>query len=119
MMDPEIKAKWLTALRSGKYQQGQNFLQRDDKFCCLGVLCEVMGLEATKSFENIYEYGSNGSMSYLFPVDDEHPERSCKSIPIAYANKIGLHGALKRDLIRMNDHGRSFSEIADKIEREA
>lgn len=40
-MLPEIKAQWVAALRSGDYQQGQGYLARDDKFCCLGVLCEL------------------------------------------------------------------------------
>ena len=32
---------WLTALRSGNYAQGPDFLNQDGKYCCLGVLCEV------------------------------------------------------------------------------
>jgi hypothetical protein len=29
-MDPEIKAKWIAALRSGKYKQGRNKLRSDN-----------------------------------------------------------------------------------------
>lgn len=29
------------ALESGEYEQGQNRLQQNGKFCCLGVACEV------------------------------------------------------------------------------
>lgn len=45
-MDAELKSKWVTALRSGKYKQGQTFLysSKDESFCCLGVLCEVEGI---------------------------------------------------------------------------
>lgn len=43
-MNPELKAKWVEALRSGEYQQGVMYLKRDGCFCCLGVLCEVAGL---------------------------------------------------------------------------
>ena len=33
---------WLTALRSGEYGQGISYLKtHEDKFCCLGVACEV------------------------------------------------------------------------------
>lgn len=42
MMDPEIKAKWIEALRSGSYKQGSTRLNKGDEFCCLGVLCEVL-----------------------------------------------------------------------------
>jgi hypothetical protein len=40
-MNPEIKAKWVAALRSGQYQQNRGSLRRNDAFCCLGVLCEL------------------------------------------------------------------------------
>lgn len=44
-MNPEIKAKWLAALRSGEYQQGRGCLRRGSKefpqFCCLGVLAVI------------------------------------------------------------------------------
>lgn len=34
--------KWLTALRGKKYKQGINRLTtRDDKYCCLGVACDL------------------------------------------------------------------------------
>lgn len=43
-MDPELKAKWLEALRSGKYEQGIRVLKtKEGKFCCLGVLCDISG----------------------------------------------------------------------------
>lgn len=43
MMNPEWKKKWVEALRSGKYKQGKEALCFGDKYCCLGVLCEIAG----------------------------------------------------------------------------
>ena len=44
-MNPEIKERWLDALRSGEYQQGQNRLRQTKgdtvTYCCLGVLCDL------------------------------------------------------------------------------
>lgn len=41
-MKPEIAKIWVDALRSGKYDQGISVLRdKDNKFCCLGVLCEL------------------------------------------------------------------------------
>lgn len=40
-MNKEVRAKWISALRSGKYEQGYHYLNAYDKFCCLGVLCEI------------------------------------------------------------------------------
>lgn len=41
-MNPEVKGKWLTALRSGDYEQIDGQLNKGNEgFCCLGVLCEI------------------------------------------------------------------------------
>ncbi len=40
-MNKTYKKLWVEALRSDKYKQGRNRLRRDNKFCCLGVLCDV------------------------------------------------------------------------------
>ena len=45
-MNPDVKAAWVAALRSGAYTQGTGMLRRDlggkVEHCCLGVLHEVM-----------------------------------------------------------------------------
>jgi hypothetical protein len=44
-LDVKTKDRWLKALRSRKYKQGHMVLKsRDNHYCCLGVLCEVVGL---------------------------------------------------------------------------
>jgi hypothetical protein len=44
-MNKRIKARWVKALRSGKYKQGRTQLKMKtpdgDLFCCLGVLCDL------------------------------------------------------------------------------
>jgi hypothetical protein len=45
-MNPEIKAEWVAALRSGQYVQGTRQLRvvgadGFTTFCCLGVLCDL------------------------------------------------------------------------------
>lgn len=49
-MKKEVKDKWIKALRSGKYKQTRGRLhnQNGGGYCCLGVLCEVTGLEYDK-----------------------------------------------------------------------
>lgn len=42
LLDPEWKDAWLEALCSGNYEQGIGQLRSaSDRFCCLGVLCDV------------------------------------------------------------------------------
>jgi hypothetical protein len=40
-MDADLKAKWVEALRSGKYQQQRGELGSGTKLCCLGVFSTV------------------------------------------------------------------------------
>lgn len=40
-MKPEIKKMWVEALTSGEFKQAEGQLRDDDKYCCLGVLCEL------------------------------------------------------------------------------
>lgn len=50
-MDKKLKSKWIKALRSGKYQQGNMVLKSGGKYCCLGVLREVANPEDTEEVE--------------------------------------------------------------------
>ncbi len=41
-MDQQIKQLWVDALRSGDYKQGRLALRtEDDRFCVMGVLCNI------------------------------------------------------------------------------
>ena len=44
-LDPDFKQKWVKALRSGEYKQGNGNLYKSDEncFCCLGVACLIAG----------------------------------------------------------------------------
>lgn len=49
-MNPDVKAKWLTALRSGNYKRGKGALHReDDCMCPYGVLCAIAATEGVTS----------------------------------------------------------------------
>lgn len=47
----ENRAKWVEALRSGEYKQGDTYLKMLDKYCCLGVLCDVYEKETGNILE--------------------------------------------------------------------
>jgi hypothetical protein len=89
-MDPELKAKWVAALRSGEYQQTTGQLRKRDGYCCLGVLCAAIAAD--------YDPG-NGFL------------------PMKFADEAGISGKVESSLIEMNDTQRkTFPEIADWIE---
>jgi hypothetical protein len=104
-MNKEIAKQWVEALRSGKYEQGKHQLRSlDNKFCCLGVLCDIMGAK-WKEFNDVYasEYNNSCNEQYL-------PE-SLRSI-------LGLERSSELTLSGLNDMGKGFSFIADFLEQE-
>lgn len=105
-MNKDIKTKWLTALRSGKYQQTDGVLRsfKDIKdgeaFCCLGVLADIQGATWAD-----YEPTLNGRRAAI---------ADGLLAPFAAA---GIWKSTQRHLADMNDDGLSFAEIADYVER--
>lgn len=103
-MDAQLKKKWIEALRSGEYQQGVGALQRENSFCCLGVLCDI-------SHAGKWERLSDGSIGYVFGADDDSDV-----VPSQLRVNIGLTVEEQRHLYVRNDRGSSFAELADYIE---
>lgn len=111
-MDPEIKREWVTALRSGEFPQGRDWLERKGKFCCLGVLCSIAtergNLTRHQDGERV-EYAHNS-----FPI-------SAKALPIALYGLTTTTGSFSvgiqvYSLAMLNDQGFTFDQIADIIE---
>ena len=97
---------WLDALRSGAFDQTQRKLSDGDRYCCLGVACEITpNVDRTKE-EGTYYYFS-----------DEAYHNSIK-IPHDVRLEMGFPQSLQKYLIRLNDFGYSFVEIANVVEEE-
>jgi hypothetical protein len=47
-MHKEIALRWAETLRSGNYQQTQDYLRDHMGHCCLGVLCDIYRVEQGK-----------------------------------------------------------------------
>jgi hypothetical protein len=114
-LHPEVKSKWLNALRSGKYKQGcQRLRKADDRFCCLGVLCDVYQKEKKKNFwtrkPSQYDNSFAFKATVLDTYTDSYPPE--KVVVWATGNKDNRFW----DLVYMNDNGHSFTSIAKYIE---
>lgn len=124
-MDPEVKARWIEALRSGKYKQGKGALRTGECNCCLGVLAEINGVPS-----DVQEETDDGPIySYSFPRDIDDPidayrdnsspiYRDIHQTPPGYC---GINRWARNDLMNMNDGAagqskHSFEQIADFIE---
>lgn len=129
-MNEEIKKRWIADLRSGKYEQGQGSLEKDGKYCCLGVLC-LQAVEAgiaerwvisqpyadgTIRFGIDYDASDSVAPACVYDwagLEDGNPS-------IFYDDDGKLPNSLaSNSLAEMNDSGLyDFNQIADVIERE-
>lgn len=97
----EFKQKWVAALRSGEYKQGQSLLLNgDNEYCCLGVACKVAGY-TDKTIRN--------SEGYI--------KKTLTHVPIELRG-LDPDNALVEKLIGFNDDKEwSFNRIAAYVER--
>jgi hypothetical protein len=111
-MDPDIKKRWVDALRSGEYKQGQECLHdsSNNSFCCLGVLTDLY----------IKEYGQqwnkpDGDTQLTF-------EDQGGVLPGSVITWAGLNMASPYvngcDIASHNDNGATFDILAEMIEAE-
>jgi len=107
MIDKKIKAAWVGALRSGKYAQGKKYLRNGDKFCCLGVLCDI---GEKKDWRKI------GFTTYWQYAPTDYSE-GIHYLPIEIRNIVKLSDVEEKQLAHMNDKGKTFKEIARWIQR--
>jgi hypothetical protein len=114
-MTPELKAKWLAALRSGKYQQGEGALNKDGKFCCLGVLCDVAGYEW---FEDELPGYKTCSAGRAFIENATELEKLGLSSEIQiFCCSLNDGTFPSSDKIQPDNYPHSFKEIADWLEK--
>ena len=75
-MNRDVVEQWCNALESGEYKQGRGVMRdRDDNYCCLGVLCDlavkagVIGEPIQPMYSRGYGYGESITMSALLPYE--------------------------------------------------
>lgn len=132
-MNKNVMKKWVKALRSGKYKQGQGLLKQTTAFtndktyhCCLGVLCEIYNNDMRKSKKKtLSEQRYNGIHKF-----NKQPECLPKTVQkwAGLFSKVGdFRNVDRRDitsygdfasLADMNDLGCSFKKIAKTIEKQ-
>ena len=122
-MNPQIKARWVAALRSGLYKPGRQVLHRDDTFCCWGVLCDLHRLETGGEWVDAGRI-AGGGMLYL--GNNGLPPAVVEEWAGTESRVIVLHkdvafGFVRVVLSTVNDRSDSpdiFAVIADLIEEQ-
>lgn len=103
-MCPILRGKWIEALQSGKYRQGKGFLHRKNRFCCLGVLCNIYDNSRWEKVDNLKEH-------FLYDGTNEK-----EFLEYRIRRKFGIPFSVMTRLMYMNDMGRDFEYIAKYIE---
>jgi len=118
-MDQELKTKWVAALRSGDYKQGNGYLHKiewdgSESFCCVGVLCKIASethpeLISVSRTQFAVSYAGRCNM-----VDEE----TCESLMLPNRDTLAAL-AIKNDgwfIYNGRGNGWAFNRIADYIE---
>lgn len=125
-MNKELAIKWVAELRSGKWPQGRGFLNHEGRFCCLGVLCEIMVEEGLADRYQVgshtvtyWEKGMQGDETWTaYPVPSLQKLAAVDPGPNETGFTVTYKGQ-RVDVYVLNDrHRLSFAEIADIIEKE-
>lgn len=109
-MNAEIKKLWVAALRSGDYKQGRSRLRNsyDNKFCCLGVLCNLHA-------QMHPDIAAKQTSSAMYFGEDCYLPKKVKQWAQLFERNPSVNSS---SLVELNDENRmSFSDIADVIER--
>lgn len=115
-MKLNIMKRWVKALRSGKYKQGQQRLKTLNgvpKFCCLGVLCDLYIKEKGRlNWVDQVEHsrGVCGGERYFLPKPIMRWAGLKVSDPI-------LNPGGDETAAGLNDGGKRFKTIAKLIEK--
>lgn len=128
MMNPEVKAKWLEALRSGEYKQARHTLRScNGGFCCLGVLSDVYRKEVGGSWE--WAYDDDTAYSIVNKNQDDYATVELPNCikhwaevdacnPQVHLKNLNDDNPGFISLAELNDEGKTFNEIADLIEKQ-
>ena len=118
-MNPEIKAAWLAALRSGEYKQGVGSLNKDGNMCCLGVLCDLHSKTTGEVWEGKDAEGAEKYRNESAVPTGEVVEWSgieCDNPHVKIQMSEDGEDTISMPLAELNDNGSTFEEIADLIE---
>lgn len=102
----ELEAKWIEALTSGQYAQGEGKLHimamddEPDKYCCLGVLCDVYDPSGWKKIDSTTAY------AYVSKMNKEYP-------PSFIVDEAGLRQTTDRETSEMSNPVTNLTMLND------
>ena len=123
-MNTEVKAQWIYALNSGEYQQTTKQLFDGDKFCCLGVLCDLYSKEHDEEWEHRYSEFDNRDRWYFYDQGEVLPDvvmdwaGLSKENPTLALTEPESQETVFADIAGLNDSGYNFKELSNYIKEQ-
>ena len=113
-MNKRFAEKWAKALESGKYKQTRGRLYNGEGYCCLGVVCDLLGAKFKKNDSELWVVGRTQEYAVLPPsIKKKLNMKTANGVIKGFENSDGD----EESLVSFNDHGKTFPQIA-KIIRE-
>lgn len=113
-MNQEVKTEWLEALKSEAYAKGNGQLRNENKYCCLGVLCDLYGKKHGRGWKPALHQAPGQGEAYAFLT------ATC-FLPEEVAVWSGLDGDegenTQSDLAGTNDESDTFEPVIALIEK--
>ncbi len=131
-MKKDVAKKWVKALRSGKYKQGECYLKQSDNkggfnHCCLGVLCELYNDEMKKNHKKMLSTKIRNKTTDTDCITFNNKEGELPKVVMKWAEIIDPIGNFETEdryglltthcLADLNDCGKKFTTIANIIEK--
>lgn len=115
MSAAEARAAWIDGLENGEYPQGTDRLCSPAGYCCLGVACELFRKHEGESSLPKDDRGD-------YCIYGSRDDRSADALPFVVKRWLGLFNNIGSfdggSLLKLNDDGTSFQEIAKVIASE-
>lgn len=131
MMNPQVKQKWIDALRSGEYNQGSYKLRSGNGYCCLGVLCDIYAKENNSNEWDFFSYDKCSDEENPQPLDCWYFGTESEVLPQSVMDWAGLtvdnpqvlttygndNDCDLYQISDLNDAGYSFTQLANIIQQ--
>lgn len=138
-MKIDIAKQWSDALKSGAYNQGQGKLHATDyagtcMYCCLGVLCDLFMQQNPDELDVQVVTRKSDAFPQHFQMLNKNEDalyvydNDSLVLPLRVREWSGMNDALGRytneygiqdSLAELNDHGMSFTLLANVIDTHA
>lgn len=115
--------RWVEVLKSGEYKQAEAFLHttQENRFCCLGVACELFMQENPDLLKRELFEDENAFSYYVDTVSGEAHNDVLPEVVqhwLGLGSPSGMYGYSGNSLTNANDTGATFEQIAEIIESE-